>query len=181
MKKIITLAMVFSFCLINAQAFKGKGDTKFNVGANLQDGGTGIQVSTDFGIGENISYGVVAGYVLGGQSFDVIKPKFEDRIDVKVRFNANLGNVINVDEKFDVYTVRRLDGECLNYHVPDGLLLNIYNAGKYDKEVLKNLQAYVHFDTECMNAVVDFKRSEYEDRDIDFIISEIEEEYTLKL
>ena len=33
------------------------------------------------------------------------------------------------DEKFDVYTVRRLDGECLNYHVPDGLLLNIYNAG----------------------------------------------------
>ena len=68
------------------------------------------------------------------------------------------------DEKFDVYTVRRLDGECLNYHVPDGLLLNIYNAGKYDKEVLKNLQAY-----------------EYEDRDIDFIIREIEEEYTLKL
>lgn len=32
------------------------------------------------------------------------------------------------DEKFDVYTVRRLDDECLNYHVPVGLLLNIYNA-----------------------------------------------------
>ena len=85
------------------------------------------------------------------------------------------------DEKFDVYTIRRLDGECLNYHVPIGLLLNIYNAGKYDKEVLKSLQSYVHFDTECMNAVVDFKRREYEDRDIDFIIHEIEENYTLKL
>lgn len=46
------------------------------------------------------------------------------------------------DEKFDVYTVRRLDDECLNYHVPVGLLLNIYNAGQYDKEVLKSLQSY---------------------------------------
>lgn len=117
MKKIITLAMVFSFCLINAQAFKGKGDTKFNVGANIQDGGTGIQVSTDFGLGENISYGFVAGYVLDGQSFDVSKPKFEDRMDIKVRFNANLGNVINVDEKFDVYPGLSLSTKNFGGHV----------------------------------------------------------------
>lgn len=85
------------------------------------------------------------------------------------------------DEKFDVYTIRRLDGESLNYHVPHGLLMNIYSSGKYDKNVLKSIMDYVHFDTECMNAVVDFKRREYEDRDIDFIIHEIEENYTLKL
>ena len=42
------------------------------------------------------------------------------------------------DEKFDVYTVRRLDGECLNYHVPDGLLLNIYN--RYIKINLEKYQ-----------------------------------------
>lgn len=117
MKKIITLAMVFSFCLINAQAFKGKGDTKFNVGANIQNRGTGIQVSTDFGLGENISYGFVAGYVLGGQSFDVSKPKFEDRMDIKVRFNANLGNVINIDEKFDVYPGLSLSTKNFGGHV----------------------------------------------------------------
>ena len=28
---------------------------------------------------------------------------FGDRFDLKARFNANLGNVINVDENFDVY------------------------------------------------------------------------------
>lgn len=85
------------------------------------------------------------------------------------------------DEKFDAYTVRRLDGECLNYHVPYGLLINIYNSGEYDKDVLNSIMDYVHFDGECMNALVDFKRREYEDRDIDFIIREIEDNFTLKL
>ena len=55
MKKIITLSLLLSFGFINAQAFKGKGDIKAQVGANIQDGGTGIQLSTDFGIGENMS------------------------------------------------------------------------------------------------------------------------------
>ena len=55
MKKIITLSLLLSFGFINAQAFKGKGDIKAQVGANIQDGGTGIQLSTDFGIGEDYS------------------------------------------------------------------------------------------------------------------------------
>lgn len=103
MKKIITLSLLLSFGLINAQAFKGKGDIKAQVGANIQDGGTGIQLSTDFGIGENMSYGFTASYLLSVQEVLGVKPEFGDRIDVKARFNANLGNVIGLDKKMDVY------------------------------------------------------------------------------
>ena len=31
------------------------------------------------------------------------QPEFEDRIDAKFRINANLGNVLKIDEKLDVY------------------------------------------------------------------------------
>jgi hypothetical protein len=103
MKKIITLALLLSFSLINAQAFRGKGDAKFNVGANIQDGGTGIQVSSDFGIGENLSYGFVGSYLLGVNEVLGEKPAFKDRFDAKFRINANLGNVLKIDEKLDVY------------------------------------------------------------------------------
>jgi len=103
MKKIITLSLLLSFGFINAQAFKGKGDIKAQVGANIQDGGTGIQLSTDFGIGENMSYGFTASYLLSVEEILGVKPEFGDRIDVKARFNANLGNVIGLDKKMDVY------------------------------------------------------------------------------
>ncbi|MBK9224885.1 MAG: hypothetical protein IPO23_10250 [Flavobacterium sp.] len=103
MKKIITLSLLLSIGFINAQAFKGKGDIKAQVGANIQDGATGIHLSTDFGIGENMSYGFIASYLLSVQEFPNLKPEFGDRIDVKARFNANLGNVIGLDKKMDVY------------------------------------------------------------------------------
>jgi hypothetical protein len=104
MKKIITLVFLASFGLTNAQqAFKGKGDAKFNVGANIQDGGSGIQLSSDFGIGENLSYGFVASYLLGVTEIFGETPEFHDRFDAKFRINANLGSVINIDEKLDVY------------------------------------------------------------------------------
>jgi len=101
-----------SFCLTNAQqAFKGKGDTKINIGANIQDGGSGIQGSADFGLGENFSYGFVASYLLGVDEFSGIygdniysseKPEFKDRFDAKFRINANLSSVIGVEE-LDIY------------------------------------------------------------------------------
>ncbi|AYN05638.1 MULTISPECIES: DUF6646 family protein [unclassified Flavobacterium] len=108
MKKIITLAFLFVFGLTQAQqAFSGKGDTKVNIGANIQDGGTGIQGSIDFGLGENFSVGIVSSYLLDVKEYNVfdgtLKPAFKDRFDAKVRMNANLGSVINVDEKLDVY------------------------------------------------------------------------------
>lgn len=104
MKKILFIILLLvSTCFVNAQAFKGKGDTKFQVGANIQDGGTGITSTVDFGIGENMSFGFQATYMLSANKILDEKPEFGDRADIRARFNANLGNVINVDEKFDVY------------------------------------------------------------------------------
>ncbi|MEO8933878.1 MAG: DUF6646 family protein, partial [Xanthomarina sp.] len=34
---------------------------------------------------------------------DITNAKFKDRVDLKARFNANIGNVINIDENFDLY------------------------------------------------------------------------------
>jgi hypothetical protein len=48
-----------------AQGYSGKGDQKFQVGANLQDNGTGITASYDYGLGENISIGAISSYTLG--------------------------------------------------------------------------------------------------------------------
>jgi hypothetical protein len=103
MKKISTIVAVVMVTFTNAQAYKGKGDIKAQVGMNIQDHGTGINVSADFGIGENMSYGFVASYLLSVDEVAGVKPKFEDRADVKVRFNANLGNVFKLDKAMDIY------------------------------------------------------------------------------
>lgn len=107
MKKIITLLVVLSVGFVNAQAFKGKGDIKAQIGANIQDGGTGVFASTDYGIGENMSLGLSANYLLSVDEYTILdttfKPEFIDRFDLKARFNANIGNVLNIDEKLDIY------------------------------------------------------------------------------
>ncbi|UUF15451.1 MULTISPECIES: DUF6646 family protein [Flavobacterium] len=114
MKKVITLLFLVSFGFIHAQkAFTGKGDMRVNVGANLQDGGSGIQGSIDFGLGENFSFGFVSSYLLGVDNYNGFyhnnptpyndyKPEFKDRFDAKARINANLSSVIGV-EQLDVY------------------------------------------------------------------------------
>lgn len=105
MKKAVLLALLFCFTATQAQqAFRGKGDGKFSVGAHFQNGGNGIQLSSDFGLGENLSYGLVGAYLLGVENIPGIgKPKFEDRVDVRLRINANLSSVFNIDEKLDIY------------------------------------------------------------------------------
>ena len=104
MKKSITVLVLLAVGLMHAQAFKGKGDVKFDVGANFQNGGSGIRVSADFGLGENMSYGFATSYLLSVSNDDLgNKPEFDDRIDAKVRFNANLGNVFQLDKKMDLY------------------------------------------------------------------------------
>ena len=101
MKNIFTILAFFSICLVHAQSFSGKGDKKVQVGANFQDNATSIFTSLDFGLGENISVGISSAYALGIDS--VIDKAFADRFDLKARFNANIGNVINIDENFDLY------------------------------------------------------------------------------
>jgi hypothetical protein len=113
MKKFFTFTFLLSVMMSNAQAFKGKGDLKGQVGAIIQSGATGISASADFGLGENMSYGFVASYLLSVQensailntngTVDLVSPKFTDRADLKVRFNANLGSVIGLNDKMDVY------------------------------------------------------------------------------
>ena len=109
MRRFFTVLFILGTYLATAQAFKGKGDIKFQVGANFQQDGAGIMGSLDYGLGENISIGVASSYLLGvKEEFNIALgttevPKFKDRFDFKARFNANLGNVINVDDKLDVY------------------------------------------------------------------------------
>lgn len=103
MKKLFTLLVILSVSIVNAQAYKGKGDVKAQVGMTIQNKLTGIQVSSDFGIGENMSFGFVGSYLLGASGFEIGDVKFKDRADLKARFNANLGNVFGLDEKMDIY------------------------------------------------------------------------------
>lgn len=112
MKAIFTLIAFLAFTTIYAQAYQGKGDTKFQVGANFQSKGTGIMSTLDYGIGENISLGVKGIYLLGVEDYSdlpaiggiaIEEAEFGDRFDLRVRFNAHLGNVINIDENFDLY------------------------------------------------------------------------------
>ena len=108
MKNLILLLAILSVSFLSAQAYKGKGDNKFQVGANFQDGGNGINVSYDFGAGENISFGFSSTYLLSvdgalqNNVIDDLDADFDSRFDIRARFNANLGNVINVGDNFDV-------------------------------------------------------------------------------
>ena len=101
MKKGLLILACLITSLVTAQTFSGKGDQKLQIGANFQDNVNGIVITYDYGLGENISVGVVGGYALNLNNG--LKADFEDRIDLKARFNANLGNVINISDNFDVY------------------------------------------------------------------------------
>lgn len=103
MKNLFLIATLLTVSFANAQAFTGKGDNKFQVGANFQDNATGLNISYDFGVGQNISLGLSSTYALGLDKTDVLDYDSVDRFDVRARFNANLGSVLNIDENFDVY------------------------------------------------------------------------------
>lgn len=109
MKTILTFIAFFSLQLAIGQAYHGQGDIKFQVGANFQNNGSGIMGSLDFGLGDNISVGFASVYLLGidkvrnSEGKEVPFADFKDRFDLKARFNANLGNVVNISDDFDVY------------------------------------------------------------------------------
>lgn len=101
MKKLLLVAVLLSSFLANSQSFSGKGDQKFFIGGNIQDNASGLNVGYDYGLGENFSIGINSTYAInvnGG-----VEKAFAERFDLKARFNANLGNVINISENFDVY------------------------------------------------------------------------------
>lgn len=102
MKKITLIAILLTAGFVNAQAFKGKKDTKFQVGMSMQEYATGIVTTADYGLGENISVGASVSYLLNTTE-RAGTPNFGDRFDAKVRFNANIGNVLDISDKFDFY------------------------------------------------------------------------------
>lgn len=117
MKKLFMFALFSISIFGNAQVFKGKGDVKAQVGFSFQDGGASLYVTNDYGIGENISVGIVGSYMLDADQIELEKPKFSDKLDLKLRFNANIGNVINIDKNFDLYPGLSLGLKNLGGHV----------------------------------------------------------------
>lgn len=116
MKKILlVVALMITGYAANAQAFSGSGDQKFSVGATLQDHGTGIGAIYDVGLGENISVGLAASYLLDVE--DLFDADFGDRFDIKGRFNANLSNVLGVSDAFDLYPGLDLSLKNFGAHV----------------------------------------------------------------
>ena len=98
---LIILSLLFATLQITAQGYSGRGDQKFQVGANLQNNATGITASYDYGLGQNISVGAVSSYLLGiGSNID---NGARERFDLKARFSAHLGPVIGVSDRFDLY------------------------------------------------------------------------------
>ncbi|MFB9056681.1 DUF6646 family protein [Mariniflexile ostreae] len=103
MKHLFLIATMLTVSFASAQAFSGKDDKKLQVGANFQNNATGLNVSYDLGVGQNISLGFSTTYALGIDEVDVIDSGFADCFDIRGRFNANLGNVLKIDDNFDVY------------------------------------------------------------------------------
>lgn len=115
MKKLLVLVTMLSISLVNGQAFTGEGDNKLQIGANLQDAVSGINLSFDYGLGENISLGIASAYALGVKS--ELDADFGDRFDLRGRFNAHLGSVLGAPENFDVYPGLNLSLKNFGGHV----------------------------------------------------------------
>jgi len=103
MKKLLIVVVLMSVSFVNAQVFSGKGDQKVQVGGTFQDQARGVNVGFDYGLGENISVGLMGAYILGVSNSGDYKPDFGEAFDLQARFNANIGNVINISDKLDVY------------------------------------------------------------------------------
>lgn len=115
MKKLLLIALLFS-AAAQAQVYNGKGDIKLQIGANLQKDGSGIILSSDFGLAENLSFGVSGSYLLGTATYGGV-PKFSDRFDAKARLNAHLGSILNISDGFDLYPGLNLGLKNFGGHV----------------------------------------------------------------
>jgi hypothetical protein len=103
MKRVITLLL--SSVWLTSASLQGKRDVKVN-GFKSPRRRNRYILSSDFGIGENI-LGLTANYLLSVNE-DALGniPDFGQRVDLKARFNANLGNVLKLEPNMDVYPLR---------------------------------------------------------------------------
>ncbi|MBU2948569.1 DUF6646 family protein [Zobellia uliginosa] len=110
----LSVCLLFSTIFISAQAYEGRGDQKFQVGANLQGNGTGIMTSYDYGLGENISIGATGTYLLGIE--EEVSASTKDRFDLKARFSAHLGSIIGLSDEVDIYPGLDLGLKNFGFH-----------------------------------------------------------------
>jgi len=143
MKKLLLVTMLLSAFIANSQSFSGKGDQKFFIGANIQDNASGLNVGYDYGLGENFSIGINSTYAINVNNG--VDKAFSDRFDLKARFNANLGNVINISENFDLYpglslSLKNFGGHFgMRYFFTNGFgIFSEFNAplAKYNSDAL---------------------------------------------
>ncbi|PXX31532.1 DUF6646 family protein [Arenibacter sp. ARW7G5Y1] len=142
-KLLLGLVFVLAVSSVSAQAFEGKEDMKFQIGTNFQENGTGIVLTYDYGLGENFSIGLASSYVLG--VVELIDADFGDRIDLKARFNANLGSVFQLGDNVDIYpgldlSLKNFGGHLgIRYFFSDGFgVFSELNAplAKYNTDTL---------------------------------------------
>ncbi|CAM3452908.1 DUF6646 domain-containing protein [Zobellia roscoffensis] len=112
---VLSLCLLLTTTFLSAQAYEGRDDQKFQVGANLQSNGTGIMTSYDFGLGENISIGATATYLLGID--EGISASTWERFDTKARFSAHLGNIIGLSDEVDIYPGLDLGLKNFGFHM----------------------------------------------------------------
>lgn len=119
MKKIILgFFLALSSMGYSQEAFTGNDDIRAYLGANIQSGGTGITGGIDYGLGQSFSLGFQASYLLGAKGSDgMSNAPFGDRLDIRGRFNANLGGVFRFPEQFDVYPGLSLSLKNLGGHL----------------------------------------------------------------
>ena len=84
------------------------------------------------------------------------------------------------EKDYDLYLVRRLDGERLRYIIPSGLFREIVmdeerRLGK--KIYVVNEDRFIHFDSNGTNAIVDLKGLNYTTDQVDEIVRGIESQY----
>lgn len=112
---ILSVCLLLSTTYLSAQAYDGRDDQKFQVGANLQSNGTGIMTSYDYGLGENISIGATATYLLGVN--ESVSASTWERFDAKARFSAHLGNIIGLGDQVDIYPGLDLGLKNFGFHM----------------------------------------------------------------
>lgn len=86
-------------------------------------------------------------------------------------------------EGLDIYTVRRLDGGSLDYHIPINLIKTIMleEIGRKGKLTFtSNIHNSIYFDFDNKNAIIDFNGRKFSEKQVAEIISAINSKENIK-
>lgn len=85
------------------------------------------------------------------------------------------------EKDYDLYLVRRLDGESLRYTIPSGLFDKIVmdEERRIGRELFSvNEDSFIFYDSRGTNAIVDLKGLNYTAEQVDEIVKNIEKQYS---